>query len=91
MAETDEAAAADPVTSFEKYDVDTLKAIRQNLIGGIDRVGQRLEFEDDKIIGMGTALVRPKDGAATPIEAGQGIVMLFDTITRELRKRGALK
>jgi hypothetical protein len=91
VAEESTEAATDVLTGFEKYDVETLLKVRQNLIGGINQVGERMEFDGNEIVGMGTALIRSKEGAATPAEAGQVIVMLFDTVTLELRKRGVLK
>jgi hypothetical protein len=83
MAEEAKAGAADAVTGFEHASTETLLKIRRNMAGGFGQVYDHQQ--------AGTLDIRPKAGAATPREAGQTIVMLFDGITVELQRRGVME
>ena len=83
MAEEREDAAAERVTGFESHDTEVLLAVRELQKQGLAEVHRHWE--------AGTLEVRPKPGAATAKEAGETIQMLYDTITLELQRRGALK
>lgn len=83
MAEEREGAAAERVTGFEQHDTKVLLAVRANQERGLLEV---LRHEE-----AGTLNVRPKPGAATPKEAGETIMMLYDAIGAELKRRGVLK
>jgi hypothetical protein len=82
VAEAGEGEAAEQLTGFEKHATSVLFAVRANQEQGLLEVFRHEE--------AGTLNVRPKPGAATAKEAGETIMMLYDAITEELRRRGAL-
>lgn len=80
MADESEAgASAVELTGFEGYSSKTLLKILSNLNRGKDQVVKHYN--------AGTWEDRPKDGSATPREAGYTFVMLSDGIEHVLKER----